>query len=82
MKLYTVNYKGSITNYEWSIVTIHKTLQSAEKAVKMYNLNWSEHDLDKPKYVIYVIDTDVDKDIIYDYDDVDNVIKDDEFYNP
>lgn len=70
MKLYSVNYRGSITNNEWAIVTIHKTLESAEDARRKYVKNHQDLGSYDVEYIIYVIDTDVDTDVVYDYNNV------------
>lgn len=69
MILYSVNYYGPNTNYEWSIVTIHKSLEGAEKAKSKYEENWRDNrsEIDY-KYRIVEIDTDSPGDCIYDYD--------------
>lgn len=71
MKLYSVNCLGTITNDEWSIVTIHKTLEGAEQAMNQYIKNATEYDA-RLQYTIYIIDTDIDSDVVYSYDNVEN----------
>lgn len=70
MKLYSVNYRGPLSNNEWSIVTIHKTLESAEAAKHKYTENYHNSDVYDSEYIIYIIDTDVDDDVVYDYEDL------------
>lgn len=66
MILYSVNYLGSETSYDWSIVTIHKTLEGAEKARNQYIQNQEKNDGKDYEYCIVEIDTDFDSDCIYD----------------
>lgn len=69
MKLYILHYKGELTHDEASIVTIHRTLEGAEKEmdVILKSYNQKGH---MPEYFITEIDTDtIDSDIIYDYED-------------
>lgn len=70
MVLYGVNYKGPISSNEWSIVTIHKTEEGANKALKHYNHNCEINGITDSKYKIVKIDTDIDSDIVYDYDNI------------
>lgn len=66
MILYSVNYKGPISSYEWSIVTIHKTIEGANKALERYNHNCEIGGYTDSEYEIIKIDTDSNDDIIYD----------------
>lgn len=73
MIIYSVNYRGPITNGDWSIVTIHKSLKGAEEAKSQYEENMGHHtDIDY-EYRIVEIDTDSPSDCIYDYDIIDEV---------
>lgn len=67
MILYAVEYSGPNSSYEASIVTIHKTQEGAEKAMESYKVNASDYYTDV-KYRIVEIDTDIDNDTIYDYE--------------
>lgn len=67
MILYSINCKAPITNNEWSIITIHKSLEGAEKAMAYYKRNWGT-ELDEVKFAIVPINTDIDSDVVYDYD--------------
>lgn len=71
MILYSINYKGPITHYEWSIVTIHKSLEGAEKAKVKYENNHENNITSDYEYRIVEIDTDYPSDCIYDYDTID-----------
>lgn len=66
MILYAVEYNGPNSNYEASIVTIHKTRKGAEKAMKSYQAGVKDYD--EIEYRIVDINTDIDDDIIYDYE--------------
>lgn len=66
MILYSVNYKGPISSNEWSIVTIHKTIEGANKALERYNHNCEIGGYTDSEYKIVKIDTDFNDDIIYD----------------
>ena len=78
MILHSVNYKGPNSNYEWSIVTIHKSEEGARKAVNQYRTEMDKNNPDNEvEYSIIEIDTDVPWDCIYDYDEVDEIIDDD-----
>lgn len=70
MILYAVSYKGELTNDEWSIVTIHKSLEGATKAKEQYenNVRTQYGTLEDCKYDIKEIDTDIDQDCVYDCD--------------
>lgn len=71
MILYSVNYKGDLSNYEWSIVTIHKSLEGAEKAKSEYERNWTNNRPEADcEYRIIEIDTDSESDCIYDYNTI------------
>lgn len=70
MILYSVNYKGSLTNDEWSIVTIHKSEEGAKEAMERYESNVATNGVFDVEYKIVEIDTDSDYDCIYDYDKV------------
>lgn len=70
MILYSVNYSGPNSQYEWSIVTIHKSEEGAEKAMNQYKQNCKNNDITNVDYCIIEIDTDSDNDCIYDYNDV------------
>lgn len=70
MILYSVNYKGDLTNYEWSIVTIHKSREGAKEAVERYESNVATNGIDNTEYKIVEIDTDSYDDCIYDCDRV------------
>lgn len=72
MKLYSVNCKGPLTNDEWSIVTIHRSLKGAEEARKEYIKNNRDNSEDYCEYIIYIIDTDEESDVIYDCDKIDS----------
>lgn len=77
MILYSVNYNGPNSNYEWSIVTIHKSEEGARKAMNRYRTDMDKNNPDNGvAYSIIEIDTDVSWDCIYDYDDVDQIIDD------
>ena len=65
MKLYAIHYKGELSNNEWSIVTIHKSYETAYETMKQYIHNHKGFDV-MPEYDIYTIDTDVDSDVVYD----------------
>ena len=71
MILYSVNYLGPQTNYEWSIVTIHKTLEGAEIARNKYINGQEKNNNYDYKYCIVEIDTNDPDDCIYDYDNID-----------
>lgn len=74
MILYAVNYCGPSSNYDWSIVTIHKTIEGAKKAMKQYRTNMDENNPNNGvEYCIIEIYTDSDYDCIYDYTDVDDM---------
>ena len=72
MKLYSVNCKGPLTNDEWSIVTIHRSLKGAKGAIKRYIENNENNSNKNCEYIIYVIDTDEESDVIYDCDKIDS----------
>ena len=68
MILYAVEYRGKITNNMWSIVSIWKDQDSAEKEKGQCIENWKEHEeMHFSEYRIKKIDTD-SNDPIYDYD--------------
>ena len=69
MILHAVHCRGSITNDEWSIVTIHKSREGAVKAMLQYENNCSKEDVDN-EYCVYEIDTETPNDCIYDYGNV------------
>ena len=71
MKLYVVHCKGDVTNNMISIVTIHKTRQGAEDAMENYRDNWHSNINSSPEYSIAVIDTEIDGDLVYDFEDYD-----------
>lgn len=64
MILYAIEYSGPITDDQWSIVTIHKSKESAEDYMDMYINNNPKNNL--PLYRIKEINTFKDNDIIYD----------------
>lgn len=66
MTIYAVEVKGDITNNEWSIVTIWRNVDDAEKAMRNYKLNCTDNDIDS-EYRIKELDT--DNDCVYDYDE-------------
>lgn len=70
MILYAVSYKGDLTNDERAIVTIHKSLEGANKAKDQYesNVRTEYGALENCIYDIKEIDTDIDQDCIYDCD--------------
>lgn len=68
MILYAVHYFGELSNNTASIVTIHKTRESAEEYKNQYIRNISENDIENIRYTIDEINTDVDNDVIYDYE--------------
>ena len=68
MKIYATEYKGELSNNEWSIVTIWKTKELAIKAKNSYELNWPKDNI--PEYRITEIDTDSSNDCIYDSEDL------------
>lgn len=70
MILYSVNYRGALSNDEWSIVTIWKTRERAEEAMSIYENNWSKVDKHNTEYTIVEIDTDSDNDCVYDFEDI------------
>lgn len=79
MILYSVNYCGPASSYDWSIVTIHKSEEGAIKAMNQYRRQMDENSPNNGvEYCIKEIDTDVPWDCIYDYSDVD---EDEEEYN-
>lgn len=65
-------YAVEIYNYqnvkEWLTVNIWRTREKAEKGMKQYETNWSNHSAKEeiPSYRITKIDTDIDSDCIYD----------------
>lgn len=66
MTLYAVEYSGPLNDYQWSIVTIHKSLEGAENA-KMEYLNNYGVKVDIPDYRIKeIIISEDSKDIVYD----------------
>lgn len=71
MILYSTNYKGPLSNDEWSIVSIHKSFEGAEKARKQYIKNNKENNRDNYEYCIAEINTDTSNDCIFNYDDID-----------
>ena len=71
MILYSVNYRGPVTSGEWSIVTIHKSLEGAEKAKAKYENNHMDNIYSDYKYRIVEIDTDYPSDCVYDFDRID-----------
>ena len=73
MILYSVNYSGPLSGYEWSIVTIHKSLEGAQQAKDQYEENMKINNGSDCEYRIIEIDTDSQSDCIYDYDKVDEV---------
>ena len=78
MILYSVNCKGSVTNNEWSIVTIHKSHEGAEETIAKCKDNLSKYNPNSDsQYCIFEIDTDDPWDCIYDYDTLDDIIDDD-----
>ena len=71
MILYSVNYRGPLSNHEWSIVSIHKTLEGSEKARNQYISNNLElHDSLDCEYCIVEINTDTYEDCIFNYDEI------------
>lgn len=68
MILYSVNYRGPITSDGWSIVTIHKSLEGAEKAKAQYEQNMKDGNNYNYEYRIVEIDTDYPTDCVYDYE--------------
>lgn len=84
MILYSVHYHGPNSNYEWSIVTIHKTREDAENAMDKYKQNCKDIGIENTvKYCIIEIDTESSDDCIYDYTNVDDIIytlEEPEFY--
>ena len=72
MILYSVNYRGHISSGDWSIVTIHKSLEGAEKAKAQYEQNMKDgSNYYDYEYRIVEIDTDYPSDCVYDYDRID-----------
>ena len=71
MILYSINYCGPLSNYEWSIVTIYKSLEVAEQDKTRYEENMKSNGGIDYKYRIIEIDTDSPSDCIYDYDAID-----------
>lgn len=65
MIIYAVEVKGSITDYDWSIVTIWKSWGDAIKAMKEYTTNCSDDGVD---WEYRIKDLDTDNDCIYDYE--------------
>ena len=66
MIIYAVEVKGSITAYDWSIVTIWKSRRDAIKAMKEYTTSCSDDEVDR-EYRIK--DLDNDNECIYDYEE-------------
>lgn len=65
MIIYAIEVKGSITNYDWSIVTIWKNIADASEEIEKYRTNVSDNDVDDWEYRIKELDT--DNECIYDY---------------
>lgn len=71
MILYNVNYRGPLSNNEWSIVSIHKTLEGAKKAREQYLKNNKENNnRDDYEYCIAKINTDDYNDCVFNYNDI------------
>lgn len=66
MKIYAVEYKGPISDYEWSVVTIWNNKGSAEKEMDRYIFNHRERE-DPPEFQVKELDT--DNECIYDYEE-------------
>lgn len=64
MILYAIEYKGELSNYDWSIVTIWNNQDSAKKEMNQYISNYSKNEGEMPEYRIKEIDT--DKECVYD----------------
>lgn len=79
MILYAVEYYGELTDWTYSIVTIHTTLEGAEEAKNQYIDNCKKNNIKDTYYYIEKIDTDkpILKDCIYQYD---YILTDKEFY--
>lgn len=70
MILYSVNYRGPQTSYDWSIVTIHKTFEGAKKAREQYIRGQEKSGGHNYDYCIVEINTDEYNDCIFDYTDI------------
>lgn len=70
MILYAVEYYGELTDWTYSIVTIHTTLEGAEEAKNQYIDNCNKNNIKDANYCIEEIDTNkpILKDCIYQYD--------------
>lgn len=71
MILYAINCKSPGTNYEWEVVTIHKTLEGAIEYKEKYEHNCKVSRAYGYEYLISKIDTDIDSDIVYDCYNID-----------
>lgn len=80
MILYSVNYSGPISSYEWSIVTIHKTLEGAKNALEKYIENQKKNGNEAFDYCIIEIDTDSSEDCIFDCEYMEEDIYDKIFF--
>lgn len=68
MKLYIIHYIGPLTSGDPSIVSIHKTVEGANAAINNYYRDMIDNSDDKFTYTLEEINTDVDEDIIYDFE--------------
>ena len=66
MILYAVHYRGPLSSYDWSIVTIHTNEDDAYKHAEFYKKQSSENGADDYEYAVIKINTEV-SDPIYDY---------------
>lgn len=64
MILYTIHYKGPVTNYNWSIISIYKTSEQADIELSKIVKNHERNNLEMPELEIILLDT--DSDLIYD----------------
>lgn len=65
MIIYAIEVKGSITNYDWSIVTIWNNIADASEEIEKYRTNVSDNNVGNWEYRIKELDT--DNECIYDY---------------
>ena len=64
MILYAIHYKGPVTNYNWSIISIYKTSEQADIELSKIIKNHERNNLEIPELEIILLDT--DSDLIYD----------------
>ena len=64
MILYAIHYKGPVTNYNWSIISIYKTPEQADIELSKIIKNHEQNNLEIPELEIILLDT--DSDLIYD----------------